>query len=151
MHTHNINNACSKLSKAIKCNLIVISIMYHVLIFFCVSVAYTVLSVRYIQGWTIPKLQRPQWMGSLRNLKKNTNYAINQNDHVVRFSAKIMKNITLIIAICINKMYVISFIHSFIPDIYIAPLQVLYYSEALPTTARILYQSFTPKRTGNCR
>src|SRR6218665_2966629 len=25
--------------------------------------------------------------------------------------------------------------------------QVLYYSEALPTTARILYRSFTPKRT----
>jgi len=42
------------------------------------------------------------------------------------------------------------FIHSFIPSISIAPLQVLYYSEALPTTARILYRSFTPKRTGNC-
>ena len=40
------------------------------------------------------------------------------------------------------------FIHSAIS---IAPLQVLYYSEALPTTARILYRSFTPKRTGNCR
>ena len=40
---------------------------------------------------------------------------------------------------------------SFIPAISIAPLQVLYYSEALPTTARILYRSFTPKRTGNCR
>src|SRR6218665_2100122 len=39
-----------------------------------------------------------------------------------------------------------SFIHSFIPAISIAPLQVLYYSEALPTTARILYRSFTPKR-----
>src|SRR6218665_843263 len=39
----------------------------------------------------------------------------------------------------------------FIPAISIAPLQVLYYSKALPTTARILYQSFTPKRTGNCR
>src|SRR6218665_2862959 len=34
-----------------------------------------------------------------------------------------------------------SFIHSFIPAISIAPLQVLYYSEALPTTARILYIS----------
>src|SRR6218665_547669 len=33
----------------------------------------------------------------------------------------------------------------------IAPLQVLYYSEALPTTARILYRSFTPKRTCNCK
>src|SRR6218665_1875341 len=42
------------------------------------------------------------------------------------------------------------FIHSFVPAISIAPLQVLYYSEALPTTARILYRSFTPKRTGNC-
>src|SRR6218665_1280594 len=42
-------------------------------------------------------------------------------------------------------------IHSFIPAISIAPLQVIYYSEALPTTARILYRSFTPKRTGNCR
>src|SRR6218665_2744356 len=37
-----------------------------------------------------------------------------------------------------------SFIHSFIPAISIAPLQVLYYLEALPTTARILYRSFTP-------
>src|SRR6218665_2471941 len=35
-------------------------------------------------------------------------------------------------------------IHSFIPAISIAPLKVLYYSEALPTTARILYRSFTP-------
>src|SRR6218665_3812718 len=42
-------------------------------------------------------------------------------------------------------------IHSFIPAISVAPLQVLYHSEALPTTARILYRSFTPKRTGNCR
>src|SRR6218665_502231 len=44
-------------------------------------------------------------------------------------------------------------IHSLI-HFYSAPsfLQVLYYSEALPTTARILlaYQRFTPKRTGNC-
>ena len=31
-------------------------------------------------------------------------------------------------------------------SISIAPLQVLYYSEALPTTARILYRIFTPKR-----
>jgi len=44
-----------------------------------------------------------------------------------------------------------SFIHSFIPAISIAPLQVLYHSEALPTTARILHRSFTPKRSGNCR
>src|SRR6218665_1867623 len=36
------------------------------------------------------------------------------------------------------------FIHSFIHSaISIAPLQVLYYSEALPTTARIMYRSFT--------
>jgi len=41
-----------------------------------------------------------------------------------------------------------TFIHSFIPAISIASFQVLYYSEALPTTARIglLYRSFTPKR-----
>src|SRR6218665_2322530 len=39
-------------------------------------------------------------------------------------------------------------IHSFILAISIAPLPVLYYSEALPTTAQILYRSFTPKRTG---
>ena len=42
-----------------------------------------------------------------------------------------------------------SFIHS--GHFYSAsssPLQA--YSEALPTTARILYRSFTPKRTGNC-
>ena len=42
------------------------------------------------------------------------------------------------------------FIHSFILAISIAPLQVHYYSEAFPTTARILYRSFTPKHTGNC-
>src|SRR6218665_1839674 len=41
-----------------------------------------------------------------------------------------------------------SFIHS--GHFYSAP-SVLYYSQALPTTARILYRSFTPKRTGNCR
>ena len=34
-------------------------------------------------------------------------------------------------------------LHSFIPGISIAPLQVLYYSEALRSTARILYRSFT--------
>src|SRR6218665_207358 len=50
--------------------------------------------------------------------------------------------------ICIILYYIVfkylySFIHSAIS---IAPLQVLYPSEALPTTARILYQSFTPKR-----
>src|SRR6218665_2779023 len=44
-----------------------------------------------------------------------------------------------------------SFIHSFILAISIAPLQVLYRSEALPTTARILYRSCTPTRTGNSR
>ena len=41
-----------------------------------------------------------------------------------------------------------SFIHS---GHFYSALQVLYYSEALPTTARTLYRSFTPKRTGNCR
>src|SRR6218665_219273 len=43
-----------------------------------------------------------------------------------------------------------SFIHSFILAISITPLQVHYYSEAPPNTARILYRCFTPKRTGNC-
>ena len=42
-----------------------------------------------------------------------------------------------------------TFIHSF--GHFYSSLQVLYYSKALPTTARILYRSFTPKRTGNCR
>ena len=37
-------------------------------------------------------------------------------------------------------------IHSFIQAISIAPLQVHYYSEALPTTALILCRSLTPKR-----
>src|SRR6218665_2223141 len=41
--------------------------------------------------------------------------------------------------------------NSFIPAISIALIQVLYYSEALPTTARILYRSFTPKHTGICK
>jgi len=50
--------------------------------------------------------------------------------------------------VVIITMEIHSFIHSAIS---LAPLQVLYYSEALPTTARILYRSFTPKRTGNCR
>ena len=42
-------------------------------------------------------------------------------------------------------------IHSFIHSghFYSAP-SIPYYSEALPTTARILYRSFTPKRTSNC-
>src|SRR6218665_4023021 len=46
-------------------------------------------------------------------------------------------------------IHIHTYIHSFIPAISIATLQVLYHSEALPTTARILYRSFTPKRTGN--
>ena len=41
----------------------------------------------------------------------------------------------------------IGFIHSFILAISIATLQVFYYSEALPTAARILYRSIKPKRT----
>src|SRR6218665_1231387 len=50
------------------------------------------------------------------------------------------------------QKFIHSFTHSFIHSaISIAPLQVLYYSEALPTTARILYRSFTPKRICNCR
>src|SRR6218665_3777638 len=39
------------------------------------------------------------------------------------------------------------FIHSFIPAISIAPLHVLYYSEALPTTARIGYCIGVSRRT----
>jgi len=45
-------------------------------------------------------------------------------------------------------------IHSFIHSghFYGAPSSpLLAYSEALPTTARILYRSCTPKRKGNCR
>jgi len=40
-------------------------------------------------------------------------------------------------------------LHSFILAISVASFKVNYYSEVLPTTARILYRSFTPKRTGN--
>src|SRR6218665_1130074 len=50
--------------------------------------------------------------------------------------------------VCVSRVH--SFIHSFILDISIAPLQVHYYSEAFLTTARILYRSFASKRTGNC-
>src|SRR6218665_633301 len=47
---------------------------------------------------------------------------------------------------------VYSFIHSFIHSghFYSAPSSPLLL-RGLPTTARILYRSFTPKRTGNCR
>ena len=54
------------------------------------------------------------------------------------------------VLICQRSHILWPLIHSFIPAISIAPLQVLYYSEALPTTARILCRSFTPKRTGSC-
>src|SRR6218665_612219 len=40
-----------------------------------------------------------------------------------------------VVTIASYSNYVHSFIHSFIPAICIAPLQVFYYSEALPTTA----------------
>src|SRR6218665_2016101 len=63
---------------------------------------------------------------------------------------KIQHNGNLIMSF-LQSPEVHTFIHSFILAIFIAPLQVFYYSEALPTTAQILYQSFTPKRTGNCR
>ena len=53
------------------------------------------------------------------------------------------------ISLTLSRSVSLSLFHSFIPAISIAPLQVLYYSEALPTTARILYRSFTPRRTGN--
>ena len=44
--------------------------------------------------------------------------------------------------------FIHSFIHSIIQAIFIAPIQVHYYSDALPTqaTTRILFRSFTPKR-----
>jgi len=42
-------------------------------------------------------------------------------------------------------------IHSFILAVSTAPDQVHYYSEALQTSARIMYRSFTPKFTGNCK
>ena len=48
---------------------------------------------------------------------------------------------------CLIKFLRLAIIHSFIPAISIAPIQVFYYSKALPTTARVLYRSFTPKRT----
>ena len=62
-------------------------------------------------------------------------------------------------ACCLLHTYMLAHIHTYmhihsfilILAISIAPLQVLYYSEALPTTARTLYQSFTPKRTSKCR
>ena len=50
-----------------------------------------------------------------------------------------------------ERALVCNFKSGSIPAISIVLLQVLYYSEALPTTARILYRSFTQKRTGNCR
>ena len=74
-------------------------------------------------------------VGTQKNIKKNF-----KNISAFRpcQRAKVSKNTIFLIKI-----------HSFIPAFSIAPLQVLYHSEALPTTARILYQSFTPKRTGN--
>jgi len=56
-----------------------------------------------------------------------------------------------IFPIIVYRPYIYSLFYSFIPAISIEPLQVLCYLEALPTTARILYRIFTPKRTGNCR
>src|SRR6218665_2732839 len=43
--------------------------------------------------------------------------------------------------LCILECKGLEVIHSFIPDISIAPLQVHYYSEALPATALILCRS----------
>src|SRR6218665_3333082 len=60
----------------------------------------------------------------------------------------VSKYMQIILLILSTGIYIL--IHSFILAISIAPLQVHYYSEAIPTTARILYRSFTPKRTGNC-
>src|SRR6218665_392391 len=71
-------------------------------------------------------------------------YQQNSIAHVYIFQ---QNSIALGVAACRphGNSFVLVF-HSFIPAISIAPLQVHYYSEALPTTARILYRSFTPKR-----
>src|SRR6218665_2628340 len=45
-----------------------------------------------------------------------------------------------------EKFWLYNVMHSFTLAISMAPLQAHYYSEALLTTARILYRSFTPKR-----
>src|SRR6218665_2402441 len=68
----------------------------------------------------------------------------------VRISQSIHCNITSNQAV-VSLFENTAFIHSFILAISIVPLQVHYYSEALPTTARMLYRSYTPKRTGNCK
>src|SRR6218665_1561285 len=52
------------------------------------------------------------------------------------------------VLIKVIEFWIRSFIHS--GHFYSAPSSPLLYSEALPTTARILYRSFT-KRAGNCR
>jgi len=76
----------------------------------------------------------------------------------IRCSMRFPHNVNIFMFAC-THVFIHSFIHSCIQSINqsiilvvsIAPLQVLYYSEALPTTARILYRSLTPKRTGNCK
>src|SRR5688572_15889175 len=55
----------------------------------------------------------------------------------------------VITAVLIINLLLLFSSNSFISDIYIAPLQD-FYSEALPTTARTLNRSFTPKRMSNC-
>jgi len=45
------------------------------------------------------------------------------------------------ISVLIANSAIHSFIHSFITDVSIAPLEVHYYSETRPTTALILYPS----------
>src|SRR6218665_2434008 len=68
--------------------------------------------------------------------------------HVSKIITLTLKILNISITTFVSDGFVIrgslpvSFIHSFIPPISIAPLQVLYYSEALLTTARVLYRSF---------
>ena len=62
-----------------------------------------------------------------------------------------LKNPFILKKRCLAEKPLHSLQHSFILAISIAPLQVHYYSEVLTTTARILYRSFTPKCTGNCK
>src|SRR6218665_3754606 len=55
-------------------------------------------------------------------------------------------NAVVSIALSFIHSFIHSFTYSFIQTISIAPLQVHYYTEALPVTARILNRSFTSKR-----
>src|SRR6218665_3169914 len=110
--------------------------------------------------WYTDKMVRTKWYGQngMDKMVSGQN-GIGQNgmDKMARtkwygsnITNKVINQFSFLLCACHLFMTLGSFI-PFISAISIAPLQVLYYSEALPTTARILYQSFTPKRTGNCR